>query len=240
MRIRHPALARYMVPSAFRRILVDSSGQQIHLQRSLSCLRSHLALLLNFWRLIFLERTLFQLAYICYDLIKATAILVAPSSLSWDVITQFITLVLAIMIQTQLSIRKMPILLVDLISISFVRNTFLPGIKVQAITIPALGSIRRSFLPCLHSIFPFIPELVQRSSISLVGFQQRNPTLSVLSGAWILALMFGLFIYNMRDPLQMRYARGLSFRAVKIAHRISGVDKPTTYLRWREDNSGQL
>lgn len=76
--------------------------------------------------------------------------------------------------------------------------------------------------------------------VSLQGLMIQHPTTLATPGAFVLVGIFGLFIYNLTDPLQMRYARGLSLREERIVRGLSGVQNPAMYLKWRAVNQRRL
>jgi hypothetical protein len=142
--------------------------------------------------------------------------------------------VLAILIRTQLRPRTIFILA----TASFVVHYVGKRVPINFSAIPSFQILPISLWLGIRGAFSRIGKLGCKMSDIFVQIRERHPRMFVSSSILILSGIFVSFIRSMKDPLHLKYAKGVSLQARKVSQRVSGIDNPRAFLNWREGKVG--
>ncbi|KAK3680915.1 hypothetical protein B0T22DRAFT_474365 [Podospora appendiculata] len=241
VRIAHPDLAPYIPRAVLGRNLAVRAR---NLTRRYPVVTSPVAApaLVNFLRLIFLERTVYYTAYLAYDIAKASAMLVQPSTSIWEGLAYLAAALLPLIITDEYGVSGLAIFLFQIyIATLLWRSLALP----PAIRLAGSHALQAICAPVgIPSPVRSARDLARRSTAMLdvfwLGTRSFSPRFAVAVVAVAVLLLFAILLYVVTDPLHLRRAGERSARAEQVARRVSGVGDPVAYLRWERSRIPRL
>jgi hypothetical protein len=196
-------------------------------------------------RMIFIERTIFEVSYILFDIIQITAQLLTPESWSWSLVIQATSGIVGQIIAAVLNQAVGPLGIIVLgfqiylcvkiwgwLRIGFVFKFLFR----HTIALPALWTWRVIKFPFV-TLFTIISWCTLSFAQLIVQIaHMMGPRATVLVTAGFLILFFGFILLLMTDPMQLRHAAFACGRARRVAAKSTGVHDPLRALNWRAGN----
>jgi len=241
VRTIHPELKPYIIPSSLRKLPSKLLGPV----SEMPLVKTVAKAFLNFWRIIFLERTVFHTLYLGYDIIKASAMLLAPKTSVWVAVGTYPSLYLPVLIRGRYGVAGLFLFIAQVLAGVFVWDYFARTPMVAG----PLGHIFRRTVALLRPAFSPATGLLDNVSFKVastiawarLGSQSLSPAALALLCTPIVMVLLYLFVYAVTDPLQMRYASTMSGEAERIAMQVSCVkERPAQYLGWRQSRTVML
>ncbi|KAI9786679.1 MAG: hypothetical protein M1839_006230 [Geoglossum umbratile] len=193
-------------------------------------------------RIIFIERTIFEISYIIFDILQISVQMTTPSSWSWSLFIQATCSVfghvlanmaiqiygpggfLSLLFQFWLLSKVWGWLKLSLIIKIIFRHTIAnPILWVYGLIKLPFMAIYAVYSHCVSTAAWLVSELAAA----------LGPTGTVLLVASILVAFFALFIVVMTDPLQLRHAAFSCAKASRVAAQVTGVREPLKSLNWK-------
>ncbi|KAK3320455.1 hypothetical protein B0T19DRAFT_477722 [Cercophora scortea] len=213
VRIAHPDLAPYIPRAVLGRTLsvrVSNLTKRYPVVTSLAS-----PSLVNFLRLIFLERTVYYTAYLAYDIATGSAMLVKPSVSIWEGIGYLGAVLLPLIVTDEYGLSGLAIFMFQICLAAFLWRslTLPPAIKLardhalRAICAPVM---RLSLVQSGRNLARRSAEMLDTFWLGTVSF---SPRFAVAAVAVAVLLLFAILLYIVTDPLHLRRARERSARA---------------------------
>ena len=201
-------------------------------------------------RMIFIERTIFEISYIIFDILQISVQMLTPSSWSWSLFFRVsfgvFGHVMGAMIIHILGPLGPLIILFSFWFGSKVWRWLHLGSAVRFIFWATIVTPALWIWPLIKFLFvaPYVGYKFLTSNVvaPAVGFiaatvakvaETLGPRGTVFLVAALLVLFFTAFIVIMTDPLQLRHAAFSCAKAGKAAARVTGVRDPLKHLNWK-------